>query len=231
LKLECNKQVRNKVKSPYIKIGTFILLIISISNSIYAQNITLPDPNFKADNWYLETTLGLSYMWEDLAVIDNTIDLDQATTAENSLRFKALFRGSYTLIDQLMFGAHAGFGYLSYDILQAEVEQSFQNYILGLHLRYYVDIHPKIAIFVETGANQNFFTNGNSFQQDYQKWYTNLGLKLRVDPKWWLSIHFNDILYYYSDSPNFEDRSDFGVGKPMQDFINFPTFGVMYQLN
>ncbi|MGM0634585.1 MAG: hypothetical protein ACQESK_00865 [Bacteroidota bacterium] len=223
--MECNANIFSQLKSFYLIIATFVVLLGN--TTAQAQNTS----NFEAGYWSVETTLGLSYMWGDMAVLDNSIDLDQAEATENSLRFKALFRGNYTIFDQLMLGAHGGFGYLSYDASENNVAQSFQNYILGLHLRYYVDLNSKFSVFVETGGNQNFLRNESLLNQDYQKWYTDVGIQFKLDRNWWITVHLSDVLYYYSDSPNFENRTDFGIGKPLKDFVNFPIFGIQYQID
>ena len=79
--------------------------------------------------------------------------------------------------------------------------------------------------------NQNFIDSNQNASNSYVNAYTDLGLNLKVKPNMCLYLRLPNLMYYYLDDFNFENRDSFGVSNPLKNFIDFPIFGIMYQLN
>lgn len=86
-------------------------------------------------------------------------------------------------------------------------------------------------MFAQAGINQNFLNSNVVASSTYAHNYLDLGLNMKLKQKWWVYLKFQNLLYYYTDDFNFEDRSGFGISNPYTNFIDFPVFGVMYQLD
>lgn len=181
--------------------------------------------------WLVEGQVGLSYSWADLAIVDNSLTLEQEATFENAIKAQLLLGVNYSLTPNLFAGLSAGFGYLSFDNQATGTTNRFTHFEIGPYLRHYLHIASIFSVFSEIGMNQNFFDSNQNASNSYVNAYTDLGLNLKVKPNMWLYLRLPNLIYYYSDDFNFENRNGFGVSNPLKNFIDFPIFGVLYQLD
>ena len=207
--------------------GWVLCLFLVYTNFSNAQSTK----GFEAKQWYVESQIGLSYLWSDLAIVDNSLSLEQEPTFENAIRLQMLFNINYSLARNFFVGFSAGAGYLDYEIKESNQQVNFSNYQFGTYFRYYLEITPMISVFTQVGANQNFLESNRFESNSYINAYNDIGLTLKLVENWWLSFTFRDLVYFYSSDPNFEDRSDFGFSNPLRNFAKFPVFGVQYQLD
>lgn len=207
--------------------GWVLCLFLVFANFSNAQSIK----GFEAKQWYVESQIGLSYLWSDLAIVDNSLSLEQEPTFENAIKLQMLFNINYSLARNFFVGFNVGVGYLDYEIKESNQQVNFSNYQFGTYFRYYLEITPMISVFTQVGANQNFLESNRFESNSYINAYNDIGLTLKLVENWWLSFTFRDLVYFYSSDPNFEDRSDFGFSNPLRNFAKFPVFGVQYQLD
>ena len=207
--------------------GWVLCLFLVFTNFSNAQNTK----GFEAKQWYVESQIGLSYLWSDLAIVDNSLSLEQEPTFENAIKLQMLFNINYSLARNFFVGFNVGVGYLDYEIKESNQQVNFSNYQFGTYFRYYLEITPMISVFTQVGANQNFLESNRFESNSYINAYNDIGLTLKLVENWWLSFTFRDLVYFYSSDPNFEDRSDFGFSNPLRNFAKFPVFGVQYQLD
>lgn len=207
--------------------GWVLCLFLVFTNFSNAQSIK----GFEVKQWYVESQIGLSYLWSDLAIVDNSLSLEQEPTFENAIKLQMLFNINYSLARNFFVGFNVGVGYLDYEIKESNQQVNFSNYQFGTYFRYYLEITPMISVFTQVGANQNFLESNRFESNSYINAYNDIGLTLKLVENWWLSFTFRDLVYFYSSDPNFEDRSDFGFSNPLRNFAKFPVFGVQYQLD
>ncbi|EMY82324.1 hypothetical protein pgond44_01443 [Psychroflexus gondwanensis ACAM 44] len=207
--------------------GWVLCLFLVFTNFSNAQSTK----GFEAKQWYVESQIGLSYLWSDLAIVDNSLSLEQEPTFENAIKLQMLFNINYSLARNFFVGFNVGVGYLDYEIKESNQQVNFSNYQFGTYFRYYLEITPMISVFTQVGANQNFLESNRFESNSYINAYNDIGLTLKLVENWWLSFTFRDLVYFYSSDPNFEDRSDFGFSNPLRNFAKFPVFGVQYQLD
>lgn len=199
---------------------------MSITTS-QAQNLGVVEKH----KWLVEGQVGLSYSWADLAIVDNSLTLEQEATFENAIKAQLLLGVNYSLTPNLFAGVSAGFGYLSFDTEATGIANRFTHFQIGSYLRHYLQITSIFSVFSEIGMNQNFIDSNQNASNSYVNAYTDLGLNLKVKPNMWLYLRLPNLMYYYSDAFNFENRNGFGVSNPLRNFIDFPVFGIMYQLD
>lgn len=207
--------------------GWVLCLFLVYTNFSNAQSTK----GFEAKQWYVESQIGLSYLWSDLAIVDNSLSLEQEPTFEDAIKLQMLFNINYSLARNFFVGFNVGVGYLDYEIKESNQQINFSNYQFGTYFRYYLEITPMISVFTQVGANQNFLESNRFESNSYINAYNDIGLTLKLVENWWLSFTFRDLVYFYSSDPNFEDRSDFGFSNPLRNFAKFPVFGVQYQLD
>jgi len=207
--------------------GWVLCLFLVFTNFSNAQSTK----GFEAKQWYVESQIGLSYLWSDLAIVDNSLSLEQEPTFEDAIKLQMLFNINYSLARNFFVGFNVGVGYLDYEIKESNQQVNFSNYQFGTYFRYYLEITPMISVFTQVGANQNFLESNRFESNSYINAYNDIGLTLKLVENWWLSFTFRDLVYFYSSDPNFEDRSDFGFSNPLRNFAKFPVFGVQYQLD
>jgi len=223
--LNCNKN--RKLILNLNCYGWVLCLFLVFTNFSNAQSTK----GFEVKQWYLESQIGLSYLWSDLAIVDNSLSLEQEPTFENAIKLQMLFNINYSLARNFFVGFSAGAGYLNYEIKESNQQVNFSNYQFGTYFRYYLEITPMISVFTQVGANQNFLESNRFESNSYINAYNDIGITLKLVENWWLSFTFRDLVYFYSSNPNFEDRSDFGFSNPLRNFAKFPVFGVQYQLD
>lgn len=199
---------------------------MSITTS-QAQNLGVVEKH----KWLVEGQVGLSYSWADLAIVDNSLTLEQEATFENAIKAQLLLGVNYSLTPNLFAGVSTGFGYLSFDTEATGIANSFTHFQIGSYLRHYLQITSIFSVFSEIGMNQNYIDSNQNASNSYVNAYTDLGLNLKVKPNMWLYLRLPNLIYYYSDDFNFENRNGFGVSNPLGNFIDFPVFGIMYQLD
>lgn len=212
--------------TPRLFIWAFLVLLMSFSTS-QAQRQGVVESN----QWLLEAQTGLSYSWADLAIVDNSLTLEQEATFENAIKAQLLLGVNYSLTPNLFAGVSAGFGYLSFDNQATGTTNKFTHFEIGPYLRHYLHITSIFSVFSEIGMNQNFIDSNQNASNSYVNAYTDLGLNLKLKPNMWLYLRLPNLIYYYSDDFNFENRNGFGVSNPLRNFIDFPVFGIMYQLD
>lgn len=199
---------------------------MSITTS-QAQNLGVVEKH----KWLVEGQVGLSYSWADLAIVDNSLRLEQEATFENAIKAQLLLGVNYSLTPNLFAGVSAGFGYLSFDTEATGIANRFTHFQIGSYLRHYLQITSIFSVFSEIGMNQNYIDSNQNASNSYVNAYTDLGLNLKVKPNMWLYLRLPNLIYYYSDDFNFENRNGFGVSNLLGNFIDFPVFGIMYQLD
>ncbi|WP_019039220.1 outer membrane beta-barrel protein [Psychroflexus tropicus] len=186
---------------------------------------------FENEKWLVESQTGLSFSWADLALADNSLTLEQEATFENAFKAELNLGINYSLAKNLLAGFNAGVGYLSYDTQQTGLANTFTNYQFGPYLRYYIPLNGLFALFAQSGVDQNFLTSNRYSNTSYFDAYLDLGFNMKLKSKWWISLRFTNLASYYSDDFNFEDRDGFEISNPLKNFIDFPVFGVLYQLD
>jgi len=210
-----------------LKVIWFLFVSTLLQPSLIAQTTGV----FEKQKWIVEAQTGLSFSWADLALADNSLSLDQEATFENAFKAEVNLGINYSLAKNLLAGFNAGVGYLSYDTQQTGIANTFTNYQFGPYLRYYLPINGLFALFAQSGVDQNFLTSNRYSNTSYFNAYLDLGFNMKLKSKWWISLRFTNLAYYYSDDFNFEDRVEFGISNPLKNFIDFPVFGVLYQLD
>ena len=209
-----------------LQIVWVLFISILLQSSIKAQTTGVVEKQ----KWLLEAQTGLSYSWADLAIVDNSLTLEQEPTFENAIKAQVLLGLNYSLTPNLFVGVSGGLGYLSFDNQVSGVTNRFTHFQIGPYLRYYFNITPLFSVFSELGMNQNVLNSNQNSSNSYVNVYTDLGLNLKVKPNMWLYLRLPNLIYYYSEDFNFENRNGFGVSNPLKNFIQFPIFGFTFQL-
>jgi len=156
------------------------LLIVAVSiPSMNAQSYSL----FEKDKWYVESQIGLSYLWSDLAIVDNSLSLEQEPTFENAIKLQMLFNINYSLARNFFVGFIAGAGYLNYEIKESNQQVNFSNYQFGTYFRYYLEITPMISVFTQVGANQNFLESNRFESNSYINAYNDIRTYFKIGRK------------------------------------------------
>jgi len=214
--------------SSSVSLSLFTLVLFTITfSSLQAQS-----PGVFGNKIFLvEVQSGLSFSWADLALADNSLSLEQEATFENAFKAEVGIGLNYSLSPNLLAGFNLGTGFLTYDTEPRGTDNSFTNYQLGPYLRYHVPLNALFSVFAQAGINQNFLNSNVVASSTYTHNYLDLGFNMKLKQKWWVYLKFQNLLYYYTDDFNFEDRSGFGISNPFTNFIDFPVFGVMYQLD
>jgi hypothetical protein len=213
-------------KNLNLVVWIFFVFFINISSS-HAQTLGV----FENKKFLVEVQSGLSFSWANLALADNSLSLEQEATFENAFKAEVGIGLNYSFTPNLLAGFNAGIGYLTYDTEQTGLSNSFTNYQFGPYLRYHVPLNALFSVFAQVGINQNFLNSNVVASSTYVHNYLDLGFNMKLKQKWWIYLKFQNLLYYYTDDFNFEDRSGFGISNPFTNFIDFPVFGVMYQLD
>jgi len=182
-------------------------------------------------DWWLESKIGFTFYNEDAAALD--LNLTAGQPIENSIKLQFTPGLSYAVSDRLLAGAHVGFGFFNYKYSNLNHNGRIQNYKSGIHLRYYfLKIMPEFYLFAETGSNFNYLVANVTPNNNYLKSYMDTGFSFKISDEWILSFVLKDVIYYYSSTPNFENRnSNFGSSSVLKEMIRFPFFSIMYQLN
>ncbi len=201
----------------------FLTFTLLISYIISAQNI-----NFHKGEVWLGGTFGLSFNNNELARINQQTYLGQPEI-QNQLAFQFIPKIEYAVFNKFLVGAHLGF---SMNLAESDHSSNLnlQNYKAGINARYFiVKVLPQLFIQSEIGLNYNYLHTNNT-HNTYLKSYLDAGISFNISEYWLASLIFKDVLSYYSEQPNFENRSDFSNNN-FRDFINFPHFSIMYRFN
>jgi hypothetical protein len=186
--------------------------------------------------WILELKTAFTFQADELARINEQPPLDQNIGNGIKLQFTPAIH--YSLIDNLWVGGHLGFGFTSFSDKNRGLSSSSENYKMGIQLRYnFLKIIPEIYLHSEIGSNYNYLSLRENNQQrfdesnSYLKSYLDLGINFVFSENWTVAIVFKDVLYNYSSAPNFENRKGFGNSNIFKDYIDFPSFSVIFRLH
>lgn len=186
-------------------------------------------------NWILELKTGFTFQADELARINEQPPLDQEIG--NAIKLQFIPTVHYAISDNLWAGGHIGFGLTSYSDQNSTSKGSSENYKIGIQLRYnFLKIIPEIYLHSEIGSNYNYLSLRESspeqftLSNSYLKSYLDIGINFIMSENWTVAIVFKDVLYNYSSTPNFENRTGFGNSKIFKDFFEFPYFSVIYKL-
>ncbi|WP_339611598.1 hypothetical protein [uncultured Planktosalinus sp.] len=224
-----------------LKLLLFLLMFKKLTNLL----ILIPLLHFSqteaiephtASNWAIELKTGFTFQVDELARINEQPPLDQDIGNGIKLQFTPAMH--YSLLDNLWVGGHLGFGFTNYSDKNRNIKSTSENYRIGVQLRYnFLKIISEIYLHSEVGSNYNYINLRESgllqFKESnaYLKSYLDIGINLIFTENWTFVLIFKDVLYNYSSAPNFENRKGFGNSNVFKDFIDFPSFSVIYRLH
>lgn len=210
----------------------YLLLLIPFIQ--FSQTDSMEKPLMS--NWVIELKTGFTFQADELARINEQPPLDQEIG--NAIKLQFIPTIHYAIFDNLWAGGHIGFGFTNYSDKKSMSKGSSENYKIGVQLRYnFLKLISEIYLHAEIGSNYNYLnlreSNPEQFTESdsYIKSYLDLGANFVFSDNWTVAIVFKDVFYNYSSAPNFENRKGFGNSNIFQDFIDFPSFSVIYQLN
>lgn len=229
---------------PNIRIFTFILLLSFFSFNLYAQDPKPPktlssDASFakKGTHW-LDLNLGLSVMNSNLADFEDPFLLAD----ENRRNFGLILQPKFQVFikDQLSVGFHLGLALDEFENKQIDFQQNKNNYFVGLQTEYYfVNVKNIFYISSELDAGIHYLENKFSFASaeinDSYHTYFKSGLHLNfnfmISDDWVFYAKFYDLVSYTNSENNFFGYNEgFQLNNSLENFINFPQFGVMFKL-
>lgn len=223
---------------------TLIFFLISFSCNLQAQDSTplkklTADASFaeKGTHW-LNFNLGLSVMNSDLGNFEDPFLLAD----ENRRNFGFIFQPKFQVFikDRLSVGFHLGVALDEFENKQIDFQQNKNNYFAGLQTEYYfLNVKNIFYISTELDAGMHYLENkfkGDSFAiNDSYHTYFKSGLHLNfsfmLQENWVFYAKFFDLISYTTSENNFFGYDE-GIqfNNSLDNFINFPQFGVVWKL-
>lgn len=211
-------------------IGVFILISnLSLSQSLNNSNPNKTDFTAKNQHW-LDLNLGLSFFSSNLSRIDNL----QPILDDSRNYFGFIFQPKYQYFikDKLSIGFHLGFGHESFENTSLNFNQDKQVYFTGIQSEYYVfDIDEIFYFSTELDADIQYLVRNNSKSKLYFKSGLHLNFSILFKDDFLIFVKFNDLVSFATSEDNFLyfDKG-LSINNSFDNFINFPQFGIRYNL-
>ncbi|MDR9400914.1 MAG: hypothetical protein RI558_05780 [Psychroflexus sp.] len=194
----------------------FICLFISFSKA-------------QESNLWLEPEIGLSFVQDDLARIYG--DIEPRQELSNSLILSLRPKLYYQLEEKLWIGAHLGYAY-EFASLDDQRDINISNYKIGLQVRYDIlEMFNHFQIYSEIGGNYNYLSSNQAVDEDYFKFYTDIGARFYFSKKLYAGLIFKDLISYHSNAINFRNRDGFHIANPVKELLEFPFFMIGFNFN
>ena len=216
------------------------LLVMLFSITAFGQtDSTNKSVSFaKQGSHWLNLNLGLSFMNSDVADFEDPFLMQ----GENRRNYALLAQPKFQVFlkDKLGVGFHLGLGLDEFENKNIDFKQNRANYFVGLQTEYYFLIPSDfflVSAEVDAGfhyMNQQVNSAANEILEvsnNYFKSGLHLNLNFVVHDDWVVYAKIYDIFSYTTTDTNFYDyKKGFQLNNSLQNFINFPQFGVLWKL-
>lgn len=209
--------------------------------SVDAQNFGSVNsgPSFaKQGSHWLNLNLGLSFMNPNAANFDDPFLM----TGENRRNFGIIAQPKFQVFikDRLGVGFHLGTAFEEFENEEISFKQNKNNYFVGVQGEYYfLNLNDFFLMSSELDLGYHWMQQKvntaaseiNTSSSNYLKAGLSVNLNFILHDDWVLYAMFFDVLSYTSSENNFFDYSKgLQLNNSLENFVNFPQFGVLWKL-
>jgi hypothetical protein len=216
-----------------IKNLLFVLSFLIIQSGLSQQNgnSNANSSNFtnRGHHW-LDLNLGLSFFISNEAALNEFAVL----TNEKPDYFGFLIQPKYQYFaeDNWSVGFHLGFGHENLFENDVDLDQSNQVYFTGIQTEYFfLELKNIFYLSAELNANLQYLVRDSINSNLYFKSGLNLITSFLIKDNFLVYIKLSDFISYTTNEDNFF-RLDkgFSFNNSFDNFINFPQFGIRFNL-
>jgi len=217
-----------KIKRLFI--GIFILISnLSLSQNLNNSNLNKTDFAIKHQHW-LDLNLGLSFFSSNLSVLDEFTPI--LTEKPDYFGFYLQPKYQYFIEDKWSIGVHLGFGHENLYENSIDFDQTNQVYFAGVQTEFYVlEIKNIMYLSTEVDAGLQYVVRNSADSNVYFKSGLSLITSFLIKDHFLVFVKLSDVLSYTSDDDNFFNLDQgFSLNNSFDNFINFPQFGIRFNL-
>ncbi len=211
-----------------------IVVFILISQFTLSQNLNNPNPNktdlaTKNQHW-LDINLGLSFF------ISNQSALNEFALITNEkpdyFGFLLQPKYQYFIEDKWSIGFHLGFGHEDLYENSIDLDQAHQVYFAGVQTEFYfLEVKNIMYLSTELDASLQYLVRNSVDSDVYFKSGLSLITSFLINDHFLLFVKLSDFMSYTTDKDNFFNLDQgFSLNNSFDHFINFPQFGIRYNL-
>jgi len=214
-----------------------LLLLIVFTLPIF-DGVAQNSKPFEHKNRWLDLGLGFNYANSNLTRFDNDIPF----TGEDLSGIGILINPKYQVfvLDKYSIGLNIGFGFESFKNNDINYKILRYDYSVGLQTEYFFNVFKNLIFIsgelissfhyiIEDISLENAELNG--FDNTYFKSGLNINISTQISKKLNFYVKFSDWITYLSTDENFyEFENGLNINNGIDNFINFPQFGLRYRL-
>lgn len=214
---------------------TLFAIILSLT---FYKNVAQNSKPFEQKNRWLDLGLGFNYANSNLTRFDNDIPV----TGEDLSGLGILVNPKYQVfvLDNYSIGFNIGFGFESYKNNDIDYKIFRYDYSVGLQNEYFFNVFKNL-IFISGEVVLGFhYINENisienaelsGFDNTYFKSGFNINITTQISKELNFYIKLSDWITYLSTNENFyEFEKGLNGNNGLENFINFPQFGLRYRV-
>jgi len=209
----------------------FCILLFKATFAQYKAKTNITQQNFttKGTHW-LDLNLGLSFFISNEAALNEFAVI----TNEKPDYFGFLIQPKYQYFikNKLSIGPHMGFGHENLFENSLDLDQSNQVYFAGIQTEYYfLKLKNIFYMSTELEASLQYFRMISVDSNVYFKSGLNFIISFLINDDFVVFVKLSDIISYTSSDENFYNLDKgFTINNTFNNFINFPQFGIRYNL-
>jgi len=140
----------------------FLFSVLLIATNSWCQNIS--SAPFEKGSWWLESKVGFTFFSKEIARINKEVYPEPGNG--DFIKFQITPTVNYLLTNRLLSGAYIGYGIESFRSKDPKGSGNVANYKTGGQLKYYyLKIIPDIYLHAEAGADYDYMTVTEKFEQ------------------------------------------------------------------